>query len=554
MKVSFRNQMLALIAAAAGMTAIAAAAESNRTIRLVQDDGQVKYESKVYQLKYVTPEDITPYVNSAIQRYSRNSSIRGISADDTGKGAILVSTGRDFIPYVDAIVAALDRPGRSDAQGSPIVGTGVAKVAYAPRYRAATEFSQLIDGTLGTDVGRAYVDTGSNTIFWRDQTAAAQRTLTWVKQLDRPLPQARIRMNYYEVRDSDLKDWGLDYLAWKNGPGVNLLNLGYNAGQLAVNELLESATYVATSSWGFGGFFTAPQFDMSFIRCLQQSGNANAVASASLVMINTPVSSENEFRALLELQDKVPETAPFIYRISMEPEYQNIAKNTLGRTFVGKSFYQDDDDEKYPDPPKLEVKIVNPFICHQSSDKDVDARGFLPETPEFFRAKNELKGNGGVIFDYAFYFKSVVERGNTGSELSNNALITGAATLGFNREKVLAIYEKENEVEQTIGLPILTRIPIIKYLFGTVTTIKERTYIIVTAEAEMIHPDDAENRPVSVGVDIDRRPEKVFLHPNKKRTQEAQADGGKADETQADGEKTAEAEAAAKPTAEPVKK
>ena len=217
-------------------------------------------------------------------------------------------------------------------------------------------------------------------------------------------------------------------------------------------------------------------------------------------------------------------------------------------------FYQDDDDEKYPDPPKLEVKIVNPFICHQSSDKDADARGFLPETPEFFRAKNELKGNGGVIFDYAFYFKSVVERGNTGSELSNNALITGAATLGFNREKVLAIYEKENEVEQTIGFPILCRIPILKYLFSTVTTIKERTYIIVTAEAEMIHPDDAETRPVSVGVDIDRRPEKVFLHPNKKRTQEAQADGGKADETKADAKPAAEAEAAAKPTAEPVKK
>ena len=516
MKISVRSQMFTLAAAVAAGISAAPAAEPTRTIRLIQDDGQVKYESKVYQLKHVTTEEILPFVNSAIQRYSRNSTVRGVAADDTGKGALLVSTGRDFLPYVDSIVAALDRPGRAGTAGSPIVGTGVAKVAYAPRYRAALEFSRLIDSTLGTDVGRAYVDAGSNTIFWRDQSAAARRTLSWVRQLDRPLPQVRVRMNYYEVRDSDLKDWGMDYLAWKNGPGVNLLNVGYNAGRLAVDELLNAATFAATSTWGFGGFFTAPQFDMSFVRCLQQSGNANAVASASLVMINTPVSNENEFKALREVQDKLPDTAPFIYRISMEPEYQNIAKNTLGRTFVGKSHYQDDDDVKYSDPPKLEVKIVNPFVCFQSSERDADSRGFLPETPQFYRAKNELNGNGGVIFDYAFYFKSVVERGNTGSELSNNALITGAATLGFNREKVLAIYEKENEVEQTIGFPILCRIPVLKYLFSTVTTIKERTYIIVTAEAEMVHPDDATAHPVSRAAEVDRRPEKVFLHPNKK--------------------------------------
>lgn len=526
MKLSVRHKVFALLAAAAsGMAAFAAEdAEAARTIRLIQDDGQVRFESKVYELKHVTAEEILPFVNSAILRYNRNSTIRRITAENGGKGSILVSTGKDFIPHVDAIVAALDRPGKINGNGSPITGTGVAKVAYSPRYRAASEFAKLIDGTIGSSTGKAYVDEGSNTIFWRDQSAAARRTLSWVQQLDRPLPQVSIRMNYYEIRDSDLKDWGVDYLAWKNGPGVNLFNVGYNAGQIFVNELLESAVYAATASWGFGGFFTAPQFDMSFIRCLQQSGNANAVGSGSLVMINTPVANEKEYQFLLAIQDRLPETAPFIYRISMEPEYQNIAKNTLGRTFVGKSFYQDEDDEKYPDPPALEVKIVNPFICFQSGDGDADARGFLPDTPEFYRARNELAGNGGVIFDYAFYLKSVVERGNTGSELSNNALITGAATLGFNREKVLAVYEKENEVEQTIGIPILCRIPLIKYLVSTVTTIRERTYIVVTAEAEMIHPDQPDTTPVSAGASIDRRMEKVFLHHKDRREKQNSED------------------------------
>ena len=511
MKLSTHLSLLACFSAAAALwPAAAAETDSVRTIHLRQDDAQVRFESKLYELEHLSAEELLPFVNSAVQRYNRNSTVRRVTAEQGGKGALLVSTGRDFLPFVDAIVRALDRPGKLQDGDAQIQGTGLSRVAYSPRYRAAAEFAQVIDNTLGSSVGKAYVNAETNTVFWRDQTAAAKRTLGWIRELDRPLPQVRVRINYYELRDSDLKDWGMDYLAWKNGPGVNLLNLGYNAGQMAINELLENTAYIATASWGMGGFFTAPQFDMSFIRCLQQSGNASAVANATLVMVNTPVADEQEFNLLRAIQERYPDTAPFIHRTSMEPEYQNIAKNTLGRTFVGKSFYEDEDGEKYPDPPALEIKIVNPFICFQIQDSDRNEQGFIPATTEFYRAKNDLEANGGVIFDYALYFKSVVERGNTGSELSNSALISGAATLGFGREKVLAIYEKENEVEQTIGLPILCRIPFLKYLFSTVTTIRERTYLIVTAEAEMVHPDQSETRPVSESSAIERRPEKIL--------------------------------------------
>ena len=33
------------------------------------------------------------------------------------------------------------------------------------------------------------------------------------------------------------------------------------------------------------------------------------------------------------------------------------------------------------------------------------------------------------------------------------------------------------------------KIPVLKYLFGTTTSIKEKTYIVVTAEASLVHPD-----------------------------------------------------------------
>ena len=90
-------------------TAFAAESNSVRTIRLRQDDAQVHFESKVYTLANAEAEEILPFVNSAILRYDRNSSVRRVTAAN-GKGqALLVSTGKEFMPYVDKIVATLDR-------------------------------------------------------------------------------------------------------------------------------------------------------------------------------------------------------------------------------------------------------------------------------------------------------------------------------------------------------------------------------------------------------------------------------------------------------------
>ena len=458
-----------------------------RTIHLIQSDAQVRFGSKVYELKNVSAESILPFVNSAVKRYSVNSTVRRVTSANGKSEALLVSTGQDLFPYVDKIIASLDRPGKANKKG--IDGTGISRIAYTPKYRSAADFAGIINSTSGSSVGAAYVNRETNTIFWRDQADAARNTLKYVEFLDQPLPQVNVRLNYYELRDSDLKDWGFDYLAWKNGPGVNLLNVGYNAGKLFMDEVLNSALNVATSAtWAAGGFFTAPQFDMSFIRCLQQSGNASVAAHAELRMLSTPVSTMEQFRQLQAYQVSNIAKAPYIYSISMAPEYQNIGKNELGRTFIGKSFYEDDAG-KHSDPPRVEAKIINPFVC-------------MP-------GKN---GNGGLIFNYAVFFKNVVERGNTGSELSNSVSFSGAASLSFGTEKMLVVYEKENWVEQTIGLPILCRIPVIKYLFSTVTKIKERTYIVVTAEATPLDARNGSKKHVSATTRIDRRMDNPIMN------------------------------------------
>ncbi len=116
----------------AGGTARAAEDGAVRTIRLRQDDAQIRFVSKVYELKHVASEELLPFVNSAILRYNRNSSVRRVTAEgDDKRNALLVSTGEEFMPYVDAIVEALDRPGKSADKPQSICGTGMSRVALS---------------------------------------------------------------------------------------------------------------------------------------------------------------------------------------------------------------------------------------------------------------------------------------------------------------------------------------------------------------------------------------------------------------------------------------
>lgn len=449
-------------------------AENLRTIRLVQDDGQVAIASKLYELKHTQASDIRPFIEAAVKRYSSNSKVERVNYTKTGKQLLIVSTGKDFIPYVDDLISGLDRPVKPGANGSIIDGTGITRITYTPNYRAAEDIVRIVNTALRTSEGKAFLNKDTNLIYWKDDRQAALATLAWVKYLDRPLPQANIKLNYYEIRESKLRDIGLDYLAWKNGPGLELFAAGFNGGKLLSDEAvwqlvnglgkLAELTKNFSSSWGYGAFFTAPYFDLSFIRLLQQSGNAQLLATADLTFVNTAVYDAPELNTHL----------PRIYTTAISPGYENIRK--------------DDNDKSYiisHPGSTLKLEVYNPVICFGASADETGIKGTIPATKEFYQANK-----GGVVFAYKLRSQTVTERSNRGEELGNSSTVTGELTLGFNTEKLLASYVREQEVEQTVGIPFLVDIPVLKYIFGTTTTVKERTYIIVTAQAELAHPGE----------------------------------------------------------------
>ena len=448
-------------------------AKEVRTIKLLQDDAQVRFASRLYELKYTKPTDIRPFILAAVTRYNARSQVDRVNNNEANKHYLLVSTGEDFLPYVDKLIAGLDVPGKEDEFGSIIEGTGVTRVTYHPNYRLGTEMLRIINAGLRSPEGTIFLNEDTNTIFWKDDRAAAMAALNWIKYLDRPVPQVNLKLKYYEIRESKLRDIGVDYLAWKNGPGLDIFSAGFDTGKIFSTEAifdviggvsqLVDLTKDFSSTWGYGGFFTAPRFDLSFIRLLQQSGNAKLAAEAELTFVNTPVYETESLNTHL----------PKVYKATLTPGYENITKDDNDRSSVvtgGDS--------------SLTLSVINPVICFGATPEETTPKGQIPSTQEFYE-KNE----GGVVFAYKLASKSVTERSNRGDELGDSSTVGGELTLGFKTEKLLASYIKENDVEQTIGIPFLVKIPVLKYLFGTTTSIKERTYVVVTAEASLIHPD-----------------------------------------------------------------
>ena len=94
------------------------------------------------------------------------------------------------------------------------------------------------------------------------------------------------------------------------------------------------------------------------------------------------------------------------------------------------------------------------------------------------------------MFPYSVQAAQAVERDNFGNSVLNISRLTGFASMDFGKEQLFYKSVVERDVEQTIGIPFLCQIPVIKYLFGTTTTVKEKTHIIVTVEANLVHPEN----------------------------------------------------------------
>lgn len=435
--------------------------EDVRQLHLIQDDAQDYMVSKIYQLKYAQSNDITPFVMGIVMRYNMNSSVNCIEYGANNSQLLTVTCPVKMMPYVDDFIAKVDRPIKIDGKvpGEIIRGTGITRAVYRPKYRSGQAvLNVLVNSVIGEGPWSSVYawDQNSNQIYWKDNSSNTAYVYQFLGYLDRPAPQISLEFNVYEVRESTMRDVGVEYLAWKNGPGLNIFQVGFDS--FSITSAGSAA--LQSMSGPFGGFFTAPQFDASFIRLLEQSGNAEIRNTASLTVSNSDTQS---------------------YGIYFNPQLQNIVKSNNDQTSVTNSGLVNSGYNQ------VYLKIIQPIVnIHYG-----ETQAGYPIT-EAFSVNNYKPGtypeyNGTLFFGYDVQTANVVERNNLGAELIETSQITGNSLIQLKKEVVLARWDLEQEVEQTIGVPFLCEIPVLKYAFSTTTTSREKTRVYLTVTARLLN-------------------------------------------------------------------
>ncbi len=450
-----------LTAAAAGFGA-PAEEPGVRKLRFVQDDAQDYMVSKIYTLKYVQANDVTPFLLGIVKRYNMNSSVNNIEYGANNSQLLTVTCPVKMMPYVDDFIEKIDRNILVDGKvpGDIIKGTGITRAVYRPKFRSGQNMlNVLVNSVIGEGpYGSLYAwDANSNQIYWKDNSSNTQYVYQFLGWIDRPAPQITFNFTLYEVRESTLRDLGIEYLAWKNGPGLNIFQAAFNSFGISSGG---SAALQAMSG-PVGGFFAAPQFDASFIRLLQQSGHAEIKNTASITVCNSDtLSSELYFN----------------------PQFENISKTDNDKTSVTAGTLG-----LTPDINQLYLKIDQPIVnLHYGLPMD----GY--PASEAFSMNNYKPGDyarypGTVFFGYSVQSANVVERNNLGSELVETSEVSGNTLIALNKESVMAEWNLDQNVEQVIGVPWLMDIPILKYLFSTTTTSAEKTRFYLTVTASMLN-------------------------------------------------------------------
>lgn len=448
---------------AAAFPALAEPPEAEKNIRklhFVQDDAQDYMVSKLYHLQYAQSNDLLPFVQGMIMRYNTNSSANCITYGADNKQLLAVTCPVKMMPYVDEFVRLADRPIRLDGKvpGEIIQGTGITRAVYRPKYRSGENIlNVLVNSVIGEGPWSSVYawDRNSNQIYWKDNSSNTEYVYQFLAYLDRPVPQIHFTFKLYETRESDLHDMGLEYLAWKNGPGMNIFQAAFQSFGISGG----GTAALQAMSGPLGGFFAAPQFDASFIRLLAQSGSAYLRNTASLTCANSDTAQ---------------------YSISFSPQLQNIIKKDSDKTFVTGSSIAEQ-------PSQIALTITGPVVnLHYGQPQQGYPRSEAFEVDPYTRGEYG-KYAGTVFFACSMVAANVVERDNIGDELVETTEMASNMLIELDREVILARWDKEQTVEQVVGIPFLCEIPYLRYLFGTVTRQKEKVRVYVTVTASMLN-------------------------------------------------------------------
>ena len=270
------------------------------TVHLVSDTNDPDIITKVYILKHADPYELRPYIRTAVgaHRIDGDSTFVECIKFSDGTGALIVSgedykfdhdklsemAGRDCL-CVDEIVEMLDQPKITSSSGQP-------KLMFFPKYRSAAEIDQLMRNVGLNGVGdraelqygsdRSAVDPGLNAVLFYPNSYNMNNVKERLALYDQPLPEAKVTVTVYELDTENDGKIGVDFQAWKNGPGTELFTVNSQFMHGMSPQGIVNAT-----QWSNAKYIDfSPRWNTRFLDFLEAKGRAKVIVQGALNIRN----------------------------------------------------------------------------------------------------------------------------------------------------------------------------------------------------------------------------------------------------------------------------
>jgi len=177
------------------------------------------YVPKVYDLKYVNPFAVARFIGRPMQ--AEEGGFWTFAAPNETSGKVLVVCPKHMIPSMDELIAKIDRPNLTTSAGEKRQ-----YVEMKHRSVADTNFVSTLSDWMSNGVASLITDPQTDALYLKDTPVAMPSLLDAIAQFDVPTAEVAVDVTVYEVDVANDNSLGLDFHAWKNGPGRNLFALG----------------------------------------------------------------------------------------------------------------------------------------------------------------------------------------------------------------------------------------------------------------------------------------------------------------------------------------
>jgi type II secretory pathway component GspD/PulD (secretin) len=254
-------------------------------IEIQSTDDHIDYVIKTYTLHHANAAEVFELIQLAVDK--EGGTVSRISPGSVGEidehaltcttahsgASLLVVTVPDWmLPYLDETIAQLDRP---DLQAAAF---GTLALYARIKHRLPSEVAELIAETAASPFIVLKPDDTRQILYLEDTPSYFNANLEALRMFDQPPPQIETRVRIFEIKETDTRDVGLDWIAWKRSVAGGGLVFQWEGAPGSYQLDLQS--FAAELSF-------SPQLAIDFLNYLAGRGHATIVTDSRLTQTNS---------------------------------------------------------------------------------------------------------------------------------------------------------------------------------------------------------------------------------------------------------------------------